>query len=116
MVTTWSSWTAFRADDARRLGPCEVEFGSQWRADAASLPWRVVWVEGTGELVAIQWSAGDQGGRAGPVVLLGTSRDRVEVDVTLKDWWHMCGHIGSLDWVRRRLERAGWGVSAEDVA
>ena len=35
---------------------------------------------------------------------------RAKVDEVLKDWWHMCVHLGSLDWVVTRL--AGRGLAA----
>ncbi|MFT7647621.1 MAG: hypothetical protein ACI8Y4_002371 [Candidatus Poriferisodalaceae bacterium] len=105
---SWDSWGAFRSEDARRIGPTEVEFGSQWQTGAVTggsvgLPWRVVWLEGTGEVIAVQWSSLDDGGAAGPVELMAVGLDRRTVDAALKDWWHMCGHVGSLDWVKRRL-------------
>jgi hypothetical protein len=100
---SWASWYEFRAEDARRIGPCEVEFGSQWQGGVDPLPWRVVWLEGTGEVIAIQWSAEGEDGAAGPVELLAVGLQRGAIDRALKDWWHMCGHVGSLDWVRRRL-------------
>ncbi len=107
---TWPSWTAFRSHDIRRLGPCEVEYGSRWQGPRLDLPWRVVWLEGTGEVVAVQWAASDEGGDAGPVRLLGIVAARGLLDEALKDWWHMCGHLGSLDWVVTRL--AGRGLAA----
>jgi len=105
--TTWPTWTSFRADDIRRLGPSEVEYGSRWQGAQNGLPWRIVWIEGTGELVAVQWANIDEGGRAGPVRLLGVVTERSLLDEILTDWWHMCGHLGSLEWVVNRLARRG---------
>ena len=109
-TNTWPSWTAFRSNDIRRLGPCEVEFGSRWQGARLDLPWRVVWLEGTGEVAAVQWAASDEGGDAGPVRLLGVVAERGVLDEALKDWWHMCGHLGSLDWVLSRLAGRGLAV------
>jgi hypothetical protein len=37
--------------DPRRAGSDEVSFGSAWQSDGSG-PWKVVWLEATGELVA----------------------------------------------------------------
>jgi hypothetical protein len=107
--SAWPSWTAFRVADIRRIGPCEVEYGSRWQGARYELPWRLVWIEGTGEVVAVQWADTAEGGDAGPVRLLGVAPGREALDVALRDWWHMCGHVGSLEWVVNRLARSGLG-------
>lgn len=90
----WRSETSFRDADPRRAGPLEVEFGSRWFEAVDDAPWRVVWLEATGELVVVQLD--------GPVRLLATTPDRSAVERALRGWWQVCGHRGSLPWVEHR--------------
>lgn len=96
----WQDLEAFRAADGRRCGPLAVEFGSLWMASVTDEPWRVEWLEATGELVAVQ--RGPVGEPDGPVRLLGRHPDRAEVERTLRGWWQVCGHRGSLPWIEHR--------------
>ncbi len=90
----WTSEESFRAADHRRCGPLEVEFGSRWFGASDEDPWRVVWLEATAELVAVQFD--------GPVNLLAVAVDRPAVERGLRGWWQVCGHRGSLPWVEHR--------------
>ncbi len=91
---SWVSEAAFRAADPRRRGPVEVELGARWFASVDEDPWRVCWLEETGELVAVQLD--------GPVRLLASGVARSEVERALRGWWQVCGHRGSLPWVEHR--------------
>jgi hypothetical protein len=93
-MDTWPTLAQFYAADARRSGPREVEFGGAWVGTDREAPWRVVWVEATGELFAVQLPSG-------PVELLGAFPSRAVVEVALRGWWHMCGVRGGLGWLRR---------------
>ncbi|GAC1531719.1 MAG: hypothetical protein NVS3B12_08190 [Acidimicrobiales bacterium] len=93
----WPSLAHFYADDPRRSGPREVEYGGSWMSGDQEAPWRVVWVEATGELFAVQLPAG-------PVELIGHFPSRSSVEVALRGWWHMCGVRGGLGWLRRLAE------------
>jgi len=93
-MDTWPTLAQFYADDVRRSGPREVEFGGAWVGTNREPPWRVVWVEATGELFAVQLPTG-------PVELLGAFPSRAAVEVALRGWWHMCGVGGGLGWLRR---------------
>lgn len=103
-MTTWVDEATFRAGDVRRAHPVEVEFGAQWFAGADEPPWRVCFLEATGEVVAI--SATDDG-PGGTVELLAVGAERVSVERALRGWWQVCGHRGSLPWVRHRLDQLG---------
>ncbi len=97
---TWPSLAQFYAADVRRSGPREVEFGGGWIGADREPPWRVVWVEATGELFAVQ-------APSGPVELLGRFPTRATVEVALRGWWHMCGVRGGLGWLRRAASPTG---------
>lgn len=77
-----------------------VEFGSLWMAGVDDEPWRVLWIEATGELIAVQ--RGPVAAADGPVVLLGRNAIRHEVERALRGWWQVCGHRGSLPWILHR--------------
>lgn len=98
----WTSEHDFRLSDPRRRRPVEVEFGGRWFEAADEAPWRVCLLESTGELVVMQAAEGDV--EAGAVVLLATGVHRVEVERALRGWWQVCGHRGSLPWVRHRVD------------
>jgi hypothetical protein len=101
----WNDIEAFRAQDRRRRGPLTVEFGSLWMAGVDDEPWRVEWLEATGELIAVQ--RGPVDGADGPVILLGRDPIRHQVERTLRGWWQVCGHRGSLPWIRHRGDELG---------
>jgi hypothetical protein len=101
MPTRWADLDRFRAEDPRRRGPSEVEYGSRWLMALADDPWRVCWVEATGELVAVQHHPG-RPDDDGPVELLARADDRSAIEAGLQGWWQMCGHLGSLPWIRHR--------------
>jgi hypothetical protein len=100
---------AFRKGDPRRAGPVEVSLGSRWVDQPTEPPWRLAWCEATGEVVMVQWTAAGDG----RVVLVGRCDAQQRLEQALRDWWHMCGHHGSLAWVVRRLDQAGLADSAE---
>lgn len=93
-MRTWPSLADFYAADPRRSGPREVEFGGAWMSGDREPPWRVVWLEATGELFATRLPAG-------PVEVVGVFTSRPAVEVALRGWWHMCGVRGGLGWLRR---------------
>ena len=87
----------YRADERRRFSP-ETDLGAQWRRPGTRGLSRLVWLEDTGELVAIP-----------------TRKQRgegvVEVLADIADWDELEERLAgresetSLDWVRRRLAR-----------
>lgn len=80
----------------------EVEVGSDWKADDATASWRTAWLPTTGEVYIAK--VGDRGDPdPGPVEVLGVLPDRYTLDVGLRGWWHSCGTVGSLGWLRRTV-------------
>ena len=97
------SLAAFYAADHRRAGPREVEFGGLWLDKDTEPPWRVSWIEATGELYAVRGHGGDP---KGPVEVLGRYGSRAEVENTLRHWPRMQGIQGSMPWVRNAVRRS----------
>lgn len=85
----------------RRLSP-ELDYGVWWY-DRDHDPWRVSWVERTGEIIAVAQ-------RTGQVEILGRLGARHDVERVLEGWADICGSADSLDWVRLRLLTEGVAV------
>jgi hypothetical protein len=96
----YASQHQFEAEDVRRSGPVQIDFGVRWR-DRERRGCRVTWIEKTGELIAI-------GGEADEVEVLAVIRDEPTVELRLRDWAYASLGGGSLAWVRRRAR--GWEV------
>lgn len=94
----WGTERAFRDAAVGRGQGREVEFGSRWMSGVDDLPWRASWLEVTGEFVIVECRPG-----GGPVELLGSFSSRAGVEQALFGWWQMCGHLGSLPWLRSRV-------------
>ncbi len=83
-------------DDPDRAESPEVDFGSAWRTQGRG-PWKVVWLEWTGELVAFD-VAGDE------VVVVGYAEDRDELVATLAGWAAHMGDENGLAWLVERCD------------
>ncbi|MCP5028863.1 MAG: hypothetical protein GY929_21530 [Actinomycetia bacterium] len=94
----WDTEHGFRGSAAGRDLGREVEFGSRWMSGVDALPWRASWLESTGEFVIVECRPG-----GGSVELLGWFSSRPGVEEALAGWWQMCGHLGSLPWLRSRV-------------
>jgi hypothetical protein len=103
-VERFPSLAAFYAADDRRAGPREVEFGGQWLDSDWDPPWRVCWIEATGEVYAVRCRADVA---EGEVELLGSFGSRADVERALRGWPRVEGVRGSMPWVRRRVADLG---------
>lgn len=68
-------------------------------------PWRVSWVEDTGDVYAIHAT-----GRC--IALLGTIPDEETIERVLRGWADVCGGDLSLHWVSAQVRHARQGVAA----
>ena len=83
----------FMADPARARSP-EVDFGAWWRHehDPGGYPWRVSWIERTGELYAVEMRPG----RGRRVIVLGKYPTREAVEAALEGWAREPMRLGPL--------------------
>ena len=91
----------FYASDPRRARSHEVGYGSLWREFAPVPAYRLAWVEGTGELYAVELSEADE--RKDPVEILGVLWSWPQVEACLAGWHEHCGGQRSLLWARERV-------------
>jgi hypothetical protein len=102
--------------DPRRRASEEVPFGHEW-TDTAGGRYEVMWIADTGEVYAmfepIEPISSDGIGdlvvqhmpvSAVTVEALGTVPTRAEIDERLAGWEAEMGKLGSIDWVRARLD------------
>lgn len=90
---------AFYKADSRRVESLEFMFGNLWRI-ADRVPWRLLWVQDTGEVYATPTLPGPDR----KVVVLGWAADLAQLERILAGWEHVCGQMGSLGWVELRLD------------
>lgn len=91
----------YRGDPAYRERSPEVDFGVWW-AEARGFPrYRVSWVQGTGELYALNHTTG-------AVTILAVLPTREEADCVLAGWGEHCGP-GGMEWLRAVVRAAGYG-------
>jgi hypothetical protein len=100
----------FYASDPRRARSHEVGYGSLWREFAPVPAYRLAWVEGTGELYAVELSEADE--RKDPVEILGVLWSWPQVEACLAGWREHCGGQHSLLWARERVR--GWRPVVEE--
>ena len=123
--------------DPKRASSEEVDFGSAWRAQGDG-PWKVVWLEATGELAAVNeaphptpideidgmlglakqvleqglsslWR-GDQGpGSADDVVCIGVERDLLRLRGALIGWEDHMPEPNGLAWLSERVDELSAG-------
>ena len=102
----------FYQDDVRRRISPEADYGVHWRDGQWSNPWRVSYVQKTGEVYAIN----NGNHNPGPVRVLGTVPADPEPDIPksgtnyyrtldriLDRYPDHCGPTGGLQWVEKRL-------------
>ncbi len=85
--------TEFYADP-ERSGSEEFDFGSSWRTQGQG-PWKVVWLEATGEIAAF-----DQGGDE--VVIVGFADELDQLHTALTGWREQMGEPNGLAWLVER--------------
>lgn len=100
----WPSNRAFVADDSRRDGGDQCDYGVHWYDRRRPGHHRLTYIEDTGEVIAVQRPPPE----GGIVELLAVIPTDAEVERRLEDWAHAAFGSHSLAWVRRRL--AGWRV------
>ena len=98
---------AFYSEDERRRRSGECDYGVWWRGDVSIPTYRISYVQATGEVYAIQLTSGYDAAE----VLAVIAPDEGDIyyrtlDRILEGWPDQCGEIGSLSWVRERLEAA----------
>jgi hypothetical protein len=101
----YPSVAEFESEDSRRCDERQVDLGHGWHAKKRRGTQRVIWIELTGELVAVESGASHGHQR---VELLGVFTERAEVDARLVHWEYASLSRTSLSWVRRRAH--GWRV------
>ena len=107
----------YAADETRRRSP-EAGYGVQWRLNGYQHPWRVAYVQLTGEIYAVHQDRANIEGAAnshGPVIVIArVPPDHQDVDVRrdpyyatldriLSGWAERCGLPNSLVWIRLAL-------------
>ena len=107
----------FYTDNLERRSSPEASYGVHWRLGAYPQPWRISYVQATGEVYAVH-----QDGNMGPLFLLGVvpadpvSGERRDLyyrtlERILDGWPEMCGKHGGMEWVRDRLKQEGYGMA-----
>jgi hypothetical protein len=90
----------FYAQDSRRQGSTEIDFGVWWfEGDPFAFgrdQYRVSWIERTGEFYAFNQ-------QQNTIELLGHAATEQEADALLEGWASVCGKPASLPWVRAAL-------------
>lgn len=76
----------------------ELDFGVWWRKSYEYPPYRVTWVEATGEVIAVK-----QANHTDLYEVLGVVKTEEEVERKLEGWAEKCGPVNSLDWVKAQL-------------
>lgn len=104
MLNTYANIEEFYAENEERRRSGEADYGVYWTAPGQKWPyWRVSYIQKTGELYAVQLSAGSE------VKLLGVvppDDDRYyyrTLDRILEGWAEAIHQPGSLDWLKARL-------------
>jgi|SRR4051812_2376966 hypothetical protein len=82
--------------DPDRAGSGEFDLGSSWRTQGQG-PWKVVWLEATGEIAAFDQS-GDE------VVVVGFVEDVDELSALLTGWEEHAGEPNGLAWLVERCD------------
>ena len=117
---------AFYSRDARRRSSGEADYGVHWRLNGWPAPWRVSYVQDTGEVYAVYLGLLQPERMIvshGPVLALGTVEpDHREpgrrdpyyrtLDAVLAGWPAHCGEPDGLLWVRDRLAAAARTIAA----
>jgi hypothetical protein len=80
--------------DPDRAESNEIDFGSSWRTQGNG-PWKVIWLESTGELAAFDQSADE-------VVVVGYAVDLEELRPTLTGWEDHMREPNGLAWLTER--------------
>jgi hypothetical protein len=80
--------------DHQRAASDEVDVGSTWRTQGEG-PWKVVWLEATGELAAFD-QPGDE------VVVVGFAHDLEELCTRLAGWEDHMAEANGLAWLVER--------------
>lgn len=90
----------FYADDERRRRSVEIDYGAEWKDENQDGPWRVSYIQDTGEIYALKIS----GGVKGPLLLLGQigPRNHREADRLLEGWENRNLREADLAWIRER--------------
>jgi hypothetical protein len=113
-MTEFPSVEAFYRDDERRRFSGELDFGVWWFDARDRCPWRVSWVEQTGDLYAIRLAPAEMisttegvvilgGNESGPLRVLAVVEDEEELERRLRGWPDAIGSPGSLEWVVRKV-------------
>jgi hypothetical protein len=92
--------------DAERAGSEEVDLGSSWRTQGEG-PWKVVWLEATGELAAFD-QTGDE------VVVVGFAEDADELQAMLAGWEAHAAEDNGLAWLVDRCDNESADGESED--
>ena len=105
----------YSQNEARRRSP-EADYGVWWMDDNRDWPWRVSYVQATGEVYAVKMRGGGQVKVLGIVPPDPDERTRADLrrqltyyrtlDRILAGWVNHCGQPGGLAWIRERLARA----------
>ena len=93
-MRTITSYQEFMKDPSRKRSP-EVDFGAHWRLahDPGGYPWRVSWIERTGELYAVELGSPERDRR---VIVLGHYPNLEEVEAALEGWASKPFQLGPL--------------------
>jgi len=89
----WLDYRSFAGDPLRARSP-EVDFGVGWRLleERDGFPWRVAWLEATGELYAVEL----RGYEPGRALLLGHFLTREAAEEALEGWAERPLRLGPL--------------------
>ena len=94
--------TFYSENEARRRSG-EADYGVWWMGEHDLGPWRVSYVQATGEIYAIRLGGGGQVQVLGIVPPDPDEIYYTTLDHILEDWSEHCGKRGSLEWVRSKL-------------
>jgi hypothetical protein len=94
-LTNFESVDVFYEARGGRLSG-ELDFGVWWRKVRGNAPFRISFIEDTGDIYAVNlWSH--------EVTLLAAGRSRAKLEKSLDEWAEHCGRPGSYEWAVRRL-------------
>ena len=98
---TYPSLGAFYEADRRRAASRERDIGLWWRGDGPLSPtYRAAYVETTGEVYLMQHE-----GTLGHVDVVGRFDSFDQVERLVAGWEDVCGELGSIRWLLKRVPR-----------
>ena len=104
MQKTYANIEDFYAENEERRRSGEADYGVWWTELNHNWPkWRVSYIQKTGEVYAVQLSAGSQVKLLGVLPPDDASIYYQTLDRILEGWADVIQKPGSLDWIRTRL-------------